>query len=146
MTADVPSKTGAGGGMRLEVDIDSARGIARMRVIGAWDESEFSAGITKLTDRPDFLPGMPAIWDMGDADLGGMTEEDMRAAGEQCRRLAHRRGNAKVAMVVQDDFRFGMARMLEVLGGAPNLDIAVFRDFGAAEAWVVGEPGSTMEV
>ena len=128
--------------MRLEIKIDSVRSIARMRVFGVWDVSEFSARLTELTDHPDFKPGMPAIWDMRDADLAGMTKGDMLAAGEKSRQLADRRGNARVAFVVPDDLRFGMARMPQVVGRSPNLDIQVFRDFAAAEAWIAESPGS----
>ncbi len=143
MTADLLSGTETeDGSMRIEIDIDSVRRIARMRVFGAWDVSDFSAKITELTDNPNFIPGMPAIWDMRDADLGGMTKGDMLALGEQSRQLAHRRGNARVALVVPDDLGFGVARMLEVRGAAPHLDIAVFRAFGEAEEWIVASPQS----
>lgn len=107
-----------------------------MRVVGAFDASEFSAGIIELMDHPDFIPGMPAIWDMGDADLSQVTKAAMRSVGVQSRQLADRRGNARVALVVPDDFRFGMARMLQVLGESPNLDMEVFRTFDEAEEWI----------
>ncbi len=128
--------------MHLEIDIDSVRPLARIRIVGAFDVSEFSAGLTELIERPDFIPGMPAIWDLREADLMGVTGRDMVAVGEQSRLRADRRGNARVALVVPDDFRFGMARMLQVLGESPNLDMKVFREFGAAEEWIVGLPRS----
>ena len=128
--------------MRFEIGIDLAKRIARIRVIGTLDVSEFSSIITEFTDHPDFVPGMPAIWDMREADLRQITETDLRSVGEQSRQLAGRRGNARVALVVQDDFRFGMARMTQVLAASPNLDMAVFREFGAAEEWVSGWPRS----
>ena len=128
--------------MRFEFSIDSVKRLARIRVVGVLDVSEFSARVTDFTDHPDFIQGMPAIWDMRDADLRSITEKDMKSIGDQSRQLAGRRGNARVALVVTDDFRFGMARMTLVLAESPNLDMAAFRELVAAEEWVSGLPRS----
>lgn len=124
--------------MRFETHIDSAKGIARIRITGPMDVSGFSAVVTEFMDHPDFVPGMPAIWDMREADLERITEEEIRSIGSQSRQLAERRGSARVALVVSDDFRFGMARMTQVLAASPNLEMAAFRDFASAEKWVFG--------
>lgn len=121
--------------MRFETHIDSANRIARIRITGAFDVSRFSAIVTDIMEHPDFIPGMPAVWDMREAELGHVTEQEMRSIGDQSQHLAERRGNARAALVVSDDFRFGMARMTQVLGKSPNLEMAIFRDLVSAEDW-----------
>ena len=54
-------------------------------------------------------------------------------------------GKARLAIVASDDLNFGVARMHEVLGASPNLEIAVFRDLSAAEEWALGGGSSSGE-
>ncbi len=50
-----------------------------------------------------------------------------------------------MALVVSDDFSFGVARMHQVLGESPNLEVSVFRDLSTAEGWALRGVGSGEE-
>ncbi len=125
----------------IDFEIDRSKGIVWVRVSGAVDiPAVFERGVDFL-DHPDFVPGMPTVWDLREADLSAIGEADMRLVGLRNRDLAERRGRARMALVVSDDFSFGVARMHQVLGESPNLEVSVFRDLSAAEGWALRSDG-----
>ena len=64
--------------MRLEVDIDSSRQLARIRILGPFEPSQFLAAAKEFLAHPEFTPGMPAIYDLRGADLKLVTAEDLK--------------------------------------------------------------------
>ena len=119
--------------MSIDFEIDRSKGIAWVRVSGALDVPAAFERAVEFLDHPEFVPGMPTVWDLREADLSAIGQADMRLAGVWNRDLAERRGRARIALVVSDDFSFGVARMHQVWGESPNLEVSVFRDLSAAE-------------
>ena len=128
--------------MPFEIDIDPIRQIARIRVSGRIERAEFESSARRFLEHPDFVPGMPAIYDLRDIDFGSHTAEESKIIGEMNQGFAKRRGSAKIALVVSDDFRFGMARMHQVVSESPNLNVSVFRNLDEAEEWALASPPS----
>ena len=131
--------------MSIDFEIDCSKGIVWVRASGPIDISDVFERAVDALDHPDFVPGMPTVWDMREADLSAYGQADMRLAGVRNRDLAERRGTARMAVVVSDDFSFGVARMHQVLGESPNLEVSVFRDLSAAERWALRGSGSGEE-
>lgn len=131
--------------MSIDFEIDRNKGIAWVRVSGALDIPAVFERAANFLDHPDFVAGMPTVWDLRDADLAAFGEADMRLVGVRNRDLAERRGRARMALVVSDDFSFGVARMHQVLGESPNLEVSVFRDLSTAEGWALRGVGSGEE-
>lgn len=124
--------------MQIEISIDPDRHVAMVHIAGRLDMREVARAAAAFVDHPDFTPGMPAIFDLRDVDFASFGAAESRAISEINRRLASRRGSARVALLVESDLGFGVLRMHEVLGQSPNLQVRVFRDMVEAQHWVLG--------
>lgn len=124
--------------MQVDISIDRDRNIAMVRITGRLNVGEVGRQAAAFVDRPDFTPGLPAIFDLRGADFASFGAVGSRAVAEVNRGLAARRGAARVAFVVDNDLGFGVLRMHEVLGQSSNLQVRVFRDLAEAQHWVVG--------
>lgn len=122
--------------MKVQLEIDRNLRLARYRLSGLLDPTEFLPRIMELLENPDFHPGMGTIFDVRDLDMSRLTAEEMKSLGEINRMVAERRGKARVAIVASTDLGYGMSRMYKVLGEVPNLEMAVFRDPVEAELWI----------
>jgi len=123
--------------MQVEVSIDRERQIALVRLTGALDVDELARQAAAFVDRPDVVPGMPAIFDLRGLDFASFRAQESQVISVVNRRLASRRGAARVAAVVDGDLGFGVIRMHEVLGKSPNLVVRAFREMEEARQWVV---------
>jgi hypothetical protein len=123
--------------MEVEVSIDGERRIAVVRITGTLDVGELARQAASFVERPDFVPGMPAIFDLRGLDFASFGAPESRAVAHVNRKLAPRRGAARVAAVVDGDLAFGILRMHEVLGQSPNLLVRAFRDLEEARRWVM---------
>jgi len=124
--------------MQVEVSIDRGLNLAVIRITGNLLLGEVTRHAMAFVERPDVVPGMPAIFDLREADFSSFGATDSRSLAEVNRRLATRRGSARVAFLVQSDLGYGVLRMHEVLGQSPNLQVRVFRDLMEAQHWVLG--------
>lgn len=121
----------------IEISMDSHLNLAVIRISGPLVQEEVARQAAAFVERPDFVPGMPAIFDLRELDFSSLGPAESQAVWEMNRRLAVRRGSARVAMVVDSDLGFGVLRMHEVLGRSPNLQFRVFRDVQEAQHWAL---------
>jgi hypothetical protein len=126
--------------MPIEWSIDKQRRLAMARVTGVVDAGEVVGGLAELVGHEDFVPGMPSVWDLSEADISILNKDGMKSVGLHNRATADRRGEAKAAIVSSEDLSFGVGRMLEVLSASPNLEIRVFRDLESAQEWALLPP------
>ena len=123
--------------MQVEVSIDRELKLAVIRITGDLLLGEVARQAAAFVERPDVVPGMPAIFDLREVDFGSFGAADSRSLGDVNRRLAARRGSARVALLVDSDLGYGVLRMHEVLGQTPNLQVRVFRNLMEAQHWVL---------
>ena len=128
--------------MPIDLSFDQTLGIAVLRVVGTADVEEVFSCTAAMVEHKDFVRGMPSLWDLTEADVEPVNRGRAERVGHDNKRLADRRGQARVAIVGNDDLRFGIARMLGVLSTSPNLEVMVFRDLKSAQEWAVSEDGS----
>ncbi|MEW6322747.1 MAG: hypothetical protein AB1635_16880 [Acidobacteriota bacterium] len=86
--------------------------------------------------------GVPAdvrtLWDLRAMDFRNVDRRTLAQINE-FRRRSPGRTTARLALVVADDFAFGMARMFELMSAESDGRIMVFRDYDEAVAWLLLE-------
>jgi hypothetical protein len=124
--------------MPVECRIDSENGIVHTILSGEVGASEIIAAIDDLLRRPDYRTGM-----IGLADLRSYT---WRAEVSDIRRIAQfmiangaRIGRSRTAIVVSNDYSFGMSRMYEAFAAASPIKLKIFRDMDEAVAWLIDD-------
>ncbi|MDY6972935.1 MAG: hypothetical protein SV775_11455 [Thermodesulfobacteriota bacterium] len=78
------------------------------------------------------------LWNIMDADISGVTQDDMEQIIAVSKEKAHLRKNGRTALVVRQDLSFGLSRMYEILSelrGHP-IPYRVFRDMDIAITWL----------
>lgn len=122
--------------MDVHLEFDREQELVRVRISGAFDGSVLEERMQAFYAHPELRPGMDTVFDVRDLDVRGMTSEDMEYIGSLNRDQASRRGEVRVALLVDGPLQYGIWRMHEVLGESPNLTLRVYRDPAEAEAWI----------
>lgn len=78
------------------------------------------------------------LWDFTNADVSGITQEDMELIIEYAKSNAPLRKNGRTAIVVNHDLAFGLSRMYDTLSEIREHPIThcVFRDMDKAKNWL----------
>ena len=129
--------------MALEFEYDGTKKILYFTVRGIFTIAEFYATAPDVLNSDEFPPNANSLWDLREMDLQGFDAEFMKRI-VQVRKEFPERGNAHLALLVQGDLAYGMSRMYEMLSDTETTGlqqrIRVFRDFAAAEQWLLDNP------
>lgn len=128
--------------MNLTIEFNKSRGYGHVRVVGAFDPSEYEAGVETVLNHADFRCGMPLVFDLREAVLEHLRGETFRTFASVNERLAPRRGNARSAILISGELHFGIMRQYAVLGATPNLENNIFRDLDEAVDWACASSGA----
>lgn len=106
--------------------------------------AEVLARHAALLEHPAFAPGVHTIWDVRGVSAPSWTLEDVRRIGSVIEGNASRRGEARVAVLVDSSTFYGIVRMLEQGSGLRVVAVRPARTIDAAVAWVCEgvEPGA----
>jgi len=79
------------------------------------------------------------MWDLRDADLSSLNQEDLEQITAVTKTYANLRKNGKTALLVPTDLSFGISRMYEAIAeiGEHSISIRAFRSIENALAWLV---------
>ena len=109
----------------------------RAVLAGEFDRQAFVALGARLVDHPGVKPHVDILFDARGLTMAGISASDIQNLGSDVAPLRRQRGAARTAWVAGDDVGFGMMRMYELAHEAARLGLfMVFRDLGAAEAWL----------
>lgn len=106
-----------------------------IRFIGAPAMTELQDMMHALTHSDRHPPDIDTILDFRQIDMTAVTGD----AERQVNRIRSRfpqRGQARLAMVVETDEGYGMARMFALLSDELPQSMSVFRSMGEAERWL----------
>jgi len=103
-------------------------------VDGHYDDAELHASWQRAFADPSFRDGMPALVDSRKS-LANPSRELLVERAEFLAGLRDRIG-PRLAFVVGDALRFGLARMVAAFAEQSGLEIQVFEDPRHAEAWL----------
>jgi hypothetical protein len=113
---------------------DERSGVVSFSVSGPFLLSELRATLAELfASRPEELPKR-FLWDLRTAEIE-WSSGDIKQFSEWV--SANRQsGEGRTAVVVAEDFHFGLARMYEVFSSDVPVEFVVFRDLESAKTWV----------
>ncbi len=99
---------------------------------------ELGQTLGKITDSKEFPPDVKALWDLRKVDFTQLNSNFGEALAS-LRRQNPKRGNTKIALVVEKDLGYGMCRMYVMLSEDLPQEVSVFKDIASAENWLLGE-------
>jgi hypothetical protein len=104
----------------------------------------FATGITRVDDLralikslladPGFVPGMRGLYDARYAEPDITILELAEIAG-QAKKLLDR-GLGRIALVAESETTYRVAKTFSILARAVGIDVDVFRELAAAQAWL----------
>lgn len=120
-------------------------GVVRIRFLAEVVPDDLQTLRREIDRIDEELPVAPhRLVDLAEAS-GAQIDYSRIAAFAESRRVKRLRNNIRVAMVARAPHQFGVARMFQSLFSNPQMELQVFRELVAAEAWVVGAPETLLE-
>jgi hypothetical protein len=91
--------------------------------------------LSRVLEHPAYEPGMSAIVDFSDVELGDFSAGAVRRLADFTRSLEDRLVGNRVAIVAPQPAVFGLARMYGLMRDPPY-EVNVVRESSEAEAWL----------
>ena len=99
---------------------------------------ELGQALGKITNSTEFPPDVKALWDLRKLDFTQL-DTNFGEALVSLREQNPKRGNTKIALIVEKDLGYGMCRMYVMLSEHLPQEVSVFKDIASAENWLLGE-------
>jgi hypothetical protein len=128
--------------MPVTYEIDSQRRLIRTRCVGATTLEEVLEHFDTLQRDPRRPDHLDVILDLS-AQVSLPEADQLRAVAARIMEVREI-SFGKLAVIVDRDSMFGMARMFEVFAETHFTASRVFRDGNEAERWVLSRPGSRL--
>ena len=119
--------------MSAKFDINVKQGILYVRATGEPTADEIIQVLKKLQDGSSYTHKL-RLWDYRNADFK-LEKGELERVSHQASKADGKPG--KVAMLVNQDLAFGLARMYEVYRESSFTRVEVFRDESKAVAWLL---------
>lgn len=121
----------------VEIKIDDERGIVRVTPARPVTVEDVCLAIDQIIEQPGFKKGLPSIWDMRFTELMNINADDIRQISEYANGVKDKRGDARIAFIVNSDLAYGLGRMFEMVNATSHIRARVFRDYQEGEAWAL---------
>ena len=121
----------------VEIEIDEERGIVRVTPARPVTVEDACSAIDQIVEQPGFKKGLPSIWDMRFTELMHINADDIRRISEYANGVKDKRGDARIAFIVNSDLAYGLGRMFEMVNATSHIRARVFRDYQEGEAWAL---------
>ena len=121
----------------VEIEIDDERGIVRVTPARPVTVEDACSAIDQIVEQPGFRKGLPSIWDMRFTELMHINADDIRRISEYANGVKDKRGDARIAFIVNSDLAYGLGRMFEMVNATSHIRARVFRDYQEGEAWAL---------
>jgi hypothetical protein len=92
--------------------------------------------LTEISSSKDFPPDVKTLWDIRKLDFSKINSDFARQL-INVRKQNTSRGNAKVAILAEQDLAYGMSRMYESMSDGMPQTIMVFKELKKAEDWLL---------
>ena len=120
----------------MELRIDAARNIARIRITGPLDKQDLLRAFDTVVADKRYRKGMSRLWDYRGADLSALDSDAIADLTRQPMKYSAGVDDVKVAFVVGRKLEYGLSRMFEAFSADGRTSIDVFYDMEEAEAWL----------
>ena len=99
----------------------------------------FKQTINELISSIEYPPNVSTIWDLRKLDLDSIDSNFVKGLIAIRKGIDNKRGNVKIAYVVNSDLSFGMTRMYQILSEIEELaqSIQIFRNLDDAKKWLL---------
>jgi len=120
----------------VELALDERGRFMRLAVTGEPTLERFAAYFQALVSHPDFHPGLNALWDFRQFKMASVPTATLRRLAGFLQENRDMRRGARVAVVVDSDADFGVARMFEAIATDVPSHFRVFRSVEQARDWL----------
>jgi len=127
--------------MPIDYTIDAAQGLIRTKVTGVVTLDELIENFDKQFNDPRYIKCTRELADVRDI-TPEITAEELRRYSDLVHRNVNKLPTLRIAVVVNDDLTYGMARMYSSLIEDAERDVEVFRSVADAEQWLETEPAT----
>ena len=98
----------------------------------------FKRTLNSLMTSDEHPPDVDTLWDLRNFDFANV-DADTQRQWVELRSKQPKRGNARMAMLVNDDVNFGKSRMYEMWSGGLPQRMRAFRDYDEAKTWFLSD-------
>lgn len=110
---------------------------AVVTVSGRMSADEFLDASKELYEDPDWEDSFKTLWDLRWTTAVDLSPEDMEnLVAAKAHRETERGLSGRIALLVNRDTLFGVARLFQHRGGAKGREIQVFTEEAPARAWI----------
>jgi hypothetical protein len=99
---------------------------------------ELTTVLNEISSSDIFSPDVKTLWDIRKLDFSKI-DSDFARQLINVRKQNTSRGNAKVAILAEQDLAYGMSRMYESMSDGMPQTIMVFKELKKAEDWLLGK-------
>jgi len=125
--------------MPVDTNIDPEAGLITYKVTGELSLDEIRAAVEGLYDDPDFRPGLNALWEIKEGNIG-VTATQLPELIELLHQVADKRGSDyRVAILVGGNTDFGLSTVFQMHAYSLPFEVKVFQSRTQARAWVHGD-------
>ncbi|MBT3176334.1 MAG: hypothetical protein HOG03_07365 [Desulfobacula sp.] len=99
----------------------------------------FKQTINELISSIEYPPDVSTIWDLRKLDFDSIDSNFVKRVIAIRKDIDNKRGNVKIAYVVNSDLSFGITRMYEIFSEIEGLaqSIQIFRNLDDAKKWLL---------
>jgi hypothetical protein len=126
--------------MDWSIEFDQSHGIIRTSQSGSFSLAEEASFLTDIFRSPDWKNGLPLLMDYSDVIVTSIGYVDVTAVGGFLTTFRPRLGPGKIALLCDDDEKFGLGRQFQIMCEADiGREIRVFRDEAEAIAYLAAD-------
>jgi hypothetical protein len=125
--------------MPIHTVVDIHTGVVVHTLQGTLEIQEAFQAFDSQFDLPDYQPGMPAVWGFRQADVNGLSADEVRKYAQHTKEYHQAHGtHYKIAIVMDQQLLYGFARMFEMAAVREAKDFCIFENIEDARAWFNG--------
>jgi hypothetical protein len=120
----------------IKIEIDKARDLTIHIITGKTSPEEIISTLESFYNNPT----KHLLWDFSQADVSGITGDDLKHILSVADKYANRRPQGKTAILATSDLPFGLGRQYSILGNLHESPVHIepFRSYDMAIKWLLG--------
>ena len=122
--------------MPIKLRYDDAKKLLYATITNDFHEEEIKTALDEITTSKEYSPNINTLWDVRQLSHTHFNADVIRRIA-LVRKKFPKRDGARIAVVASSDLGFGMSRMYEFMTDDISQQLVVFRDFEAAENWLL---------
>lgn len=121
--------------MPLQITYNRQKGILYGVVDAQVKLEELAKAMRNISEANEYPPDVPTLWDLRKLDFTAINKDYLEKL-ISLRQDNPQRGQARIAIIADEDLGFGISRMYEMLSEGLPQRIMVFRSVDEGEVWL----------